>query len=114
MKTRNEARKIKHVKIRRSISGTHEVPRISVFKSHTNFYAQAIDDTKGYTLCSLSTKGNKEFSGNIQAAEKLGSDFGKLLLQNNITKVVFDRSGYIFHGKVKAFADAVRKEGVKF
>lgn len=114
MKTRNEARKIKHVKIRKSISGTQQVPRISVFKSHTNFYAQAIDDSKGHTLCSLSTRGNKKYSGNILAAQELGTQFGKLLLQKNITKVVFDRSGYIYHGKVKAFADAIRKEGVKF
>ncbi|WP_027334371.1 50S ribosomal protein L18 [Mycoplasma elephantis] len=112
--SRNQARKIKHARIRKNLSGTKKVPRISVFKSLTNFYAQAIDDENGVTLASSDTSKNKKYSGNILAAAELGSEFGKLLISKKIKTVVFDRSGYIYHGRVKAFADAVRKEGVKF
>ncbi|UUD37098.1 50S ribosomal protein L18 [Mycoplasmopsis californica] len=112
--SRNQARQIKHARIRRNLSGTKAVPRISVFKSLTNFYAQAIDDEHGVTLASSNTAKNKTYGGNIAAASALGSEFGKLLITKKIKKVVFDRSGYIYHGRVKAFADAVRKEGVKF
>ncbi len=112
--SRNQARKIKHNRIRKNLAGTKKVPRVTVYKSLTNLYAQAIDDDKRVTLASLSTKKYKEYSGNIKSATKLGTQFGKLLVKKNIKKVVFDRSGYIYHGRIKAFADAVRKEGVKF
>lgn len=112
--SRNQARKIKHNRIRKHISGTAATPRLCVFKSLSNFYAQAIDDQKGVTLVALDTKTSKTYGGNIAAATALGEAFGKLLIKNKITSVVFDRAGYIFHGRVKAFADAVRSQGVKF
>lgn len=112
--SRNEARIKKHLKIRQKISGTKDIPRLSVYKSHQNFYAQLIDDTKGVTLLSLSTLKDKEYSGNIKAAEKLGHAMGQKIKSLNIKEIVFDRSGYIYHGKVKSFAEAVRAEGVKF
>lgn len=116
MKTqsRNEARQKKHLKIRQKINGTAAIPRLSIYKSHKNFYAQLIDDTKGITLTSASTVNEKEYSGNIKAAEKLGHEMGKKIKALKVNEIVFDRSGYIYHGKVKSFAEAVRAEGVKF
>lgn len=112
--SRNKARMKKHLKIRQKISGTSTVPRLSIYKSHQNFYAQLIDDAKGITLASTSTINDKEYSGNVKAAEKLGHEMGKKIKTLNIKEIVFDRSGYIYHGKVKSFAEAVRAEGVKF
>ena len=112
--SRNKARMKKHLKIRQKISGTSNVTRLSIYKSHQNFYAQLIDDTKGITLASASTINDKEYSGNVKAAEKLGHEMGKKIKTLNIKEIVFDRSGYIYHGKVKSFAEAVRAEGVKF
>ncbi|WP_022935331.1 50S ribosomal protein L18 [Mesomycoplasma moatsii] len=112
--SRNKARIKKHLKIRQKISGTSKIPRLSVYKSHKNFYAQLIDDTKGITLTSASTISEKEYSGNIKAAEKLGHEMGKKIKSLKINEIVFDRSGYIYHGKVKSFAEAVRAEGIKF
>lgn len=112
--SRNQARMKKHLKIRQKISGTTTIPRLSIYKSHQNIYAQLIDDTKGITLTSASTIKEKEYSGNIKAAEKLGHEMGQKIKALNIKEIVFDRSGYIYHGKVKSFAEAVRAEGVKF
>ncbi|MBN3534981.1 50S ribosomal protein L18 [Mycoplasma procyoni] len=113
--SRNQARLKKHNRIKVKLAaGTAQKPRLSVFKSLTNFYAQLIDDSTGRTLASVSTLKNKEYSGNIAAAEKLGSLMGKEINKLKIESIVFDRSGYIYHGRVKAFAEAVRKEGVKF
>lgn len=112
--SRNKARKIKHARIRKSISGTKSIPRVTVFKSLANLYTQAIDDVKGHTLASLNTKEFTTYGGNINAAAELGTKFGKLLKTKKIKQIVFDRSGYIYHGRVKAFAEAIRKEGVKF
>lgn len=112
--SRNKARLKKHLKIRQKISGTSSKPRLSIYKSHQNFYAQLIDDSKGITLASASTINDKEYSGNIEAAKKLGHAFGKKIKELKIEEIVFDRSGYIYHGKVKSFAEAVREEGVKF
>ena len=112
--SRNKARIKKHLKIRQQINGTSSVPRLSIYKSHQNFYAQLIDDSKGVTLASASTIKDQEYSGNIKAAEKLGHEMGKKIKSLNIKEIVFDRSGYIYHGKVKSFAEAIRAEGVKF
>lgn len=112
--SRNKARIKKHLKIRQKIKGTSEIPRLSIYKSHKNFYAQLIDDAKGITLTSVSTINEKTYSGNVKAAEKLGHEMGKKIKSLKINEIVFDRSGYIYHGKVKSFADAVRAEGVKF
>lgn len=113
--SRNKARIKKHNRVKAKLGkGTAQRPRLSVYKSLTNFYSQLIDDTSGRTIISLSTLTSKEFSGNIAAAEKLGTEMGKKIQELNLESIIFDRSGYIYHGRIKAFADAVRKEGVKF
>ncbi|WP_036463576.1 50S ribosomal protein L18 [Mycoplasmopsis sturni] len=112
--SRNAARKAKHIRIRQKIAGTSLKPRLSVFKSHQNFYAQLIDDSKGVTLASISTLKDATYGGNIAAAAALGEKFGDAILKLGIQELVFDRSGYIYHGRVKAFAEAVRAKGVKF
>lgn len=103
--------------IRRSIIGTKERPRMSVFKSNKNLYIQVIDDTDGSTLVSASTI-EAETKGtirrNVEGGEKLGEIIGKRLKENNINTVVFDRNGYRYHGVVKAVAEGARKEGIKF
>ncbi|WP_406615765.1 50S ribosomal protein L18 [Mycoplasmopsis hyopharyngis] len=116
MVSRNEARKHKHLKIRQHLSGTAKKPRLCVFKSHQNFYAQLIDDTKGHTLASVSTLENGKYHGNIASAKMAGEKMAKLITELKIKTLVFDRSGYIYHGRVKAFAEAVREnaKGVKF
>ncbi|MFV8469128.1 50S ribosomal protein L18 [Mycoplasma sp. MV126] len=113
-KSRNAARKVKHVRLRQHISGTALRPRLNVFKSHQNFYAQVIDDTKGVTLLSATTLQKGVYAGNIASAAELGKRMGQEMVKLGIKEVVFDRGGYLYHGRVKAFADAVRKQGVKF
>ncbi|AAT27737.1 50S ribosomal protein L18 [[Mycoplasma] mobile] len=112
--SRNDARKAKHLRIRNKIRKTTNLPRVFVYKSLQNFYAQLFDDKLNKTIVSLGTSKNKEYSGNIAAAKKLGHEMGALLKTKKIDKIVFDRSGYIYHGRVKAFAEAMREEGVKF
>ena len=115
MLSRNKARLKKHLKIRTKISGTHEIPRLSVFKSDRHFEAQLIDDVKGHTIIGVSSKNMEiKYAGNIAASILVGTKIGKLIKDKKIEKIVFDRSGYIYHGRIKAFADAVRKEGIKF
>lgn len=104
------------IHIRKSIFGTAERPRMTVFKSGLNLYVQAINDDEGKTLASISTL-EKDFvalRANIDSATKLGEAFGARLKEKNITKVVFDRNGYLYHGVVKALADATRKAGIEF
>lgn len=104
------------VHIRKSIYGTAERPRLTVFKSGRNLYAQVINDDEGKTLASISTL-EKDFialKANIDSAAKLGEAFGSRLKDKNISKVVFDRNGYLYHGVVKALADATRKAGIEF
>ncbi|QGZ97717.1 50S ribosomal protein L18 [Mycoplasma sp. NEAQ87857] len=112
--SRNQARKVKHVRLRQHLSGTSTKPRLNVYKSHQNFYAQLIDDTKGITLASVSTLKDSTYGGNVAAAKELGLLMGDAINKLGIKEVVFDRSGYIFHGRVKAFAESVREKGVKF
>lgn len=114
--SRNQARQRKHLRERQSIFGTSTKPRLTVFKSHQNFYAQLIDDSKGITLASVSTLVKGEFHGNIASAAEAGKAMAAKIQALKITEIVFDRSGYIYHGRVKAFADAVREnaKGVKF
>ncbi|MGY5139278.1 50S ribosomal protein L18 [Mycoplasmopsis gallinarum] len=114
--SRNEARKVKHLRERQKISGTSQKPRLVVFKSHQNFYAQLIDDTKGHTLAAVSTYEQGKYNGNIAAAAKAGQAMAELINKLGIQELVFDRAGYIYHGRVKAFAEAVREnaKGVKF
>ena len=101
--------------IRRKISGTTARPRISVFKSNTNIYAQIIDDEKGHTLVSASSVdlGVKK-NTNIELSKEVGKKLAEKASAEGITEVVFDRNGYIYHGKVKALADGAREGGLKF
>ena len=113
----NAQRKKRHKRVRARLSGTPETPRLNVFRSEANIYAQVIDDTKGITLVSASTldkdlKGN--YGGNVKAAAEVGKLVAKRALEKGIEAVVFDRGGYLYHGRVKALADGAREGGLKF
>lgn len=113
--SRNETRQKRHARVRNKVSGTAECPRLNVFRSNKNITAQIIDDVTGTTLASASTVDMKiENGGNIEAAKKVGQEVAERAKAKNITKVVFDRGGYIYHGKVKALAEAARKAGLEF
>ena len=115
--SRSQARVRRHVRIRKKISGTAERPRLCVFRSEKNIYAQLIDDSVGNTIVSASTK-DKDFSAKIgsnkEAARLVGESIAKKALDKGITEVVFDRGGYIYHGRIKELADAAREAGLKF
>ena len=104
--------------IRKKVRGTAERPRLAVFRSLKHIYAQVIDDDRGHTLVSLGTTGKGldgvERGGNVQAAEAIGEALAKKAQERGITKVVFDRGGRKYHGRVKALADAARKAGLEF
>lgn len=104
------------IHIRKRIYGTPERPRMSVFKSNRSLYIQVIDDTQGKTLASASTleKELRNIKRTVEGAAQLGEIMGKRLLEKNITSVVFDRNGYLYHGVVKAMADGARKAGIQF
>lgn len=112
----NKARLHRHVRVRSKVSGTESKPRLNVFRSTNNIYAQLIDDVKGITLASASTldKELNGYGGNKEAAKKVGSLIAKRAIEKGITKVVFDRGGYIFHGRVKELAEGAREGGLKF
>lgn len=112
----NKARIRRHARVRGKISGTAECPRLNVFRSSANIYAQIIDDTKGVTLVSASTL-DKDFEGNggnKEAARKIGEKIAKIALEKGIEEVVFDRGGYIYHGRVQELAEGAREGGLKF
>jgi large subunit ribosomal protein L18 len=112
----NKARLKRHVRIRNKILGTAERPRLNVFRSLNHIYAQIIDDVKGVTIVAASTK-DKEFNGcggNIEAAKKIGLEIAKKALDKQITSVVFDRGGYIYHGRIKELAEGAREGGLQF
>ena len=116
-KSRNEARIARHDRVRSKVVGTTEVPRLNVFRSNGNIFAQIIDDENGTTLVSASSidKDLKiENGGNIEAATKVGEALAKKAKSAKITEVVFDRGGYLYHGRVKALADAARENGLEF
>lgn len=118
-KSRQEVRVKKHMRIRNRISGTAERPRLAVFRSNNHMYAQIIDDVAGNTLVAASTlekevKEQLEKTNNIDAAAYLGSVIGKRAVEKGIDTVIFDRGGYLYHGKVAALADAAREAGLKF
>lgn len=104
------------VHIRKYIRGTADKPRLSVFRSNRNMSAQLIDDDKGCTLASVSTleKDLRSIKQTVEGAGQLGEMMGKRILEKNIKNVVFDRNGYLYHGKIKAFADGARKAGLQF
>ncbi len=109
----------KHYRMRKNINGTTQRPRLSVFRSDKHIYAQIIDDTMGQTLVAASTvekevKDKVEFTNTIEAAQAVGETVAKRALEKGIDTVVFDRGGYLYHGKVQALADAAREAGLKF
>jgi len=116
---RNEIRKRKHLRVRKKISGTPERPRLCVYRSLSNIYAQVIDDTVGKTLVSASTM-DKEISEKLSYGGNIGgaTEVGKLIAQRAIAKgietVVFDRGGYVYHGRIAALAAAAREAGLNF
>ena len=105
----------RHRRVRAKISGTPERPRLNVFRSSKHIYAQIIDDVAGVTLVSASTmdKDFTSYGGNKEAAKAVGEKIAKLALEKGITNVVFDRGGYIYHGRVQALADGAREGGLK-
>lgn len=113
--SRNQERVRRHVRVRRKVSGTAERPRLSVYRSNANIAVQIIDDVAGNTLVATGSINLKlENGGNVEAAAKVGTEIAKLALDKGIKNVVFDRGGYIYHGRVKALADAARKAGLEF
>ena len=113
--SKNISRVRRHARVRRKVSGTAECPRLCLYRSNKNIEAQIIDDVKGVTLVSSSSMTLKlENGSNIEAAAKVGKDIAEKALAAKIEKVVFDRSGYIYHGRVKALAEAAREAGLKF
>ena len=117
--SRAEIRENKHRRIRHHLNGTATTPRLAVFRSNKNIYAQIIDDSIGKTLVSASTlqkdvKAELENTDDVKAAAYVGTVIGKKAVAAGIESVVFDRGGYLYHGKVKALADAAREAGLKF
>lgn len=115
-KTKTAKRKTRQKRVRAKVVGTSIKPRLCVYKSLTNIYAQIIDDEKQNTLCAASTldKQVEIKASNIEAAKLVGTLIAKKAIEKKITNVVFDRNGYIYHGKVKALAEAAREAGLKF
>ena len=116
---RLKGRKTRHRRIRKKISGTSLRPRLAVFRSARHIYAQAIDDSAGSTLAASSTLTiqkslKKTYTGNKEAAKAVGADVAKKLVEKSISTVVFDRGGFVYHGRVKALADGAREAGLSF
>ncbi len=117
--SRAAAREKRHYRLRNHISGTAERPRLAVFRSNMHIYAQVIDDTVGNTICSASTmeadvKAKLEHTNDVEAAKVVGETVAKKALEKGINTVVFDRGGYVYHGKIQALADAAREAGLQF
>ena len=115
--SKNVTRQKRHLRIRQTLSGTAAKPRLNVFRSNKQIYAQIIDDTTGRTLCSASSLDkeiNVKNGSNVAAATEVGTLVAKRALALNIEAVVFDRGGYLYHGRVKALAEAARAAGLKF
>ena len=115
--SKNVSRQKRHLRIRQNVKGTAEKPRLNVFRSNSQIYAQIIDDVTGKTLCSASSLDkelNLKNGSNVAAATEVGTLVAKRALELKIEAVVFDRGGYLFHGRVKALADAARAAGLKF
>lgn len=114
---KNVTRKRRHQRVRKSVSGTQERPRFNVYRSNKHIYAQLIDDTTGTTVVSASTNDNElnvEATGNVDAAKQVGELIAKRAKDKGYTAVVFDRGGYLYHGRVKALAEAARETGLEF
>jgi len=113
--SKDEIRRRIHTRIRRKVQGVTERPRLAVFRSVAHIYAQVIDDAKGVTLVSASSseKDSKGTGGNIAAAKEIGKRVAERAKEKGITRVVFDRGGYLYHGRIKALADAAREAGLE-
>ncbi|MCI7554977.1 MAG: 50S ribosomal protein L18 [Tenericutes bacterium] len=113
--SKNVQRLMRHKRVRKNISGTSEMPRLNVFRSNSQIYAQIINDETGTTLASSSSVQLKiKNGGNIEGAKLVGADIAKKAKEAKISKVVFDRGGYQYHGRVEALADAARENGLEF
>jgi len=117
--SKNDARLKRQVRVRKKVKGTTERPRLNVFKSSRHIHVQIIDDIKGVTLVAVSSispdlKSDIEYTGNIEAAKKVGAAIAKKAIDKNIVSVVFDRNGFLYHGRIKALADAARENGLSF
>lgn len=115
-KSRSELRQSRHIRLRKRVVGTTERPRLAVFRSLNNIYAQIIDDTKGHTLASASTaeKVVEGGTGNVEAAKKVGALIAERAKAAGISAVVFDRGGFQYHGRVAALAESAREGGLEF
>lgn len=116
---KNAVRKIRHARVRRKLRGTPERPRLNVYRSSNHIYTQIIDDVTGTTLASASTLSPELMEirtngGNVGAAKRVGELIAKKALESGITKVVFDRGGYLYHGRIAALAEAAREAGLEF
>lgn len=114
---KNQVRKKRHARVRSKLSGTEARPRLNVFRSSKHIYAQLIDDVNGVTIASASSLDkelNLESTGNVEAAVKIGELVAKRAVEKGVKEVVFDRGGYLYHGRVKALADAARENGLEF
>ena len=111
-----KARQKRHLRVRAKISGTPECPRLNVFRSTKHIYAQIIDDVNGVTLAAASSQseGFEGSGGNVEGARKVGQLLGKLASEKGITDVVFDRGGYLYHGRVRELAEGARESGLNF
>lgn len=120
LKNKNDVRKKRHIRVRKRVEGTPERPRLNVYRSTNNIYAQIIDDLAGKTLVSASTldsslrASDKHAGGNIDAAKKVGALIAERAKAAGVTKVVFDRGGYLYHGRIQGLADAARENGLEF
>jgi large subunit ribosomal protein L18 len=118
-KSREEGRQRRHSRIRKRVTGLKERPRFSVYRSLNHIYAQIVDDKEGRTLVSASSMDDKvkdmeQHKGNIKTAREVGTLVANKAMEKGIKKVVFDRSGYLYHGRIKALADAAREAGLEF
>lgn len=119
LKAKNKARQARKARVRRDVQGTGERPRLTVYKSLKHIYAQIVDDSTGQTLATASTMGRDlrdtlKKTADVDAAKLVGLAIGRKALSRDIKKVVFDRNGYPYHGRVKALADAAREAGLQF
>lgn len=114
---KNVSRKKRHARVRKTVTGTPERPRLNVYRSNKNIYVQVIDDVNGVTLASASSVDkelNLDTTGTVDASEKVGELIAKRAQAKDVKTVVFDRGGYLYHGRVKALADAAREAGLEF
>lgn len=117
--SRQDAREKRHYRMRNHLVGTPERPRLAVFRSNKHIYAQVIDDSIGHTLAAASTMEKElaaklEATSNVEAAKAVGEAVAKRAIEKGVSAVVFDRGGYVYHGKVQALADAAREAGLQF